>query len=302
MSPAVCVYIISQLINGYSTDNRITSMVDKYDWYILPLANPDGYIYSMTTERFWRKNRRNNPGSSCYGVDLNRNWGFEWGGQGASTNPCSNTYRGRSAFSEPEAEGIRAFVRAKSKWHSYLTFHSYGQYILGVWGYTRSRAPNYSDMKNAGDAYNDGLIAVNSKSYLVGQSGRDLSVAAGGSDDWFYSPVAQGGAGCPYSYTIELRDRGQFGFVLPENQILPTARENIAGLKAYITYLETNGKLIETGSCSSSGSTTHQATTTTRTTTTRPAPTTTCRLNRRGRCRGGWWGYLKKIQKLLLKN
>ena len=51
--------------------------------------------------------------------------------------------------------------------------------------------------------------------------------AAGGSDDWCY-----GVAKVKYVYTLELRDAGKYGFVLPKNQIIPTGEETWAGIKA----------------------------------------------------------------------
>ena len=48
----------------------------------------------------------------------------------------------------------------------------------------------------------------------------------GGSDDW-----ARGSAGIKYTYTIELRDKGYYGFILPAQYIIPTAREALAAVK-----------------------------------------------------------------------
>jgi len=61
----------------------------------------------------WRKTRSANNGA-CIGVDPNRNWGFRWGGEGASTSPCSETYRGPRPFSEPETAAIRDFILARN--------------------------------------------------------------------------------------------------------------------------------------------------------------------------------------------
>ena len=74
---------------------------------------------------------------------------------------------------------------------------------------------------------------------------------AAGSDDWFYASVAQGGAGVPYSYTIELRDNGQYGFVLPANQILPTVQENMAGTARTCNYCALPTIVVQTGSYAS---------------------------------------------------
>lgn len=60
------------------------------------------------------------------------------GGTGASTNPCSETYRGDSAFSEPETAAERDLidVQLKGRVKLYMAVHSYGQYWLFPWGYT----------------------------------------------------------------------------------------------------------------------------------------------------------------------
>ena len=98
---------------------------------LVPVLNPDGYEYSRTKDRYWRKNRRKNSGSKCdegiqhhgfedaangvmvdsYGVDLNRNFGKGFGEGGASTDPCSIFYTGPEAFSEPESAALRDYVQ-----------------------------------------------------------------------------------------------------------------------------------------------------------------------------------------------
>jgi hypothetical protein len=77
------------------------------------------YEYSHTTDRFWRKTRsRNavggNTSPQCVGTDPNRNWGYHWGGVGASTDPCEETYRGKGRFSEPETRAVKNFLSARA--------------------------------------------------------------------------------------------------------------------------------------------------------------------------------------------
>jgi len=68
------------------------------------------------------------------GTDPNRNFGYEWGGAGASTNPCSETYRGENAFSEPETKALSDYITAiKDRVKLYTAVHSYGQYWLYPW-------------------------------------------------------------------------------------------------------------------------------------------------------------------------
>eukprot|EP00026_Physarum_polycephalum_P009004 Phypoly_transcript_09112.p1 GENE.Phypoly_transcript_09112~~Phypoly_transcript_09112.p1 ORF type:complete len:288 (-),score=22.17 Phypoly_transcript_09112:576-1376(-) len=78
MSPSTLAYIAQQLVTLYGYDNAsdsssVTFLLNHFDVHIIPVANPDGYVYSWGTARLWRKNRRPNSDGS-FGVDLNKNW------------------------------------------------------------------------------------------------------------------------------------------------------------------------------------------------------------------------------------
>jgi hypothetical protein len=133
-----------RLTDHYGIDPYITDLVDTREIFILPVFNVDGYVYNETTNPsgggMWRKNRRNN--GSSYGVDLNRNWGFDWGynNYGSSPTPSSPTYRGTGPFSEPETENVRQFVDSHNFSVS-LFIHSYANKMMYAWsqshrGYT----------------------------------------------------------------------------------------------------------------------------------------------------------------------
>ena len=92
ISPAATLFLIEKLTKSL-TKGRGKSDISKFQWHIIPLANPDGYEYTRTKDRMWRKNTVKNPGSSCIGVDLNRNFP-EGYGVGASKNPCSEVFQG----------------------------------------------------------------------------------------------------------------------------------------------------------------------------------------------------------------
>ena len=66
----VVEYITYQLLTQYSTDSAVKSILDKFDFYILPVVNPDGFVYSQTNDRMWRKNRQSRSGASCIGTDV----------------------------------------------------------------------------------------------------------------------------------------------------------------------------------------------------------------------------------------
>lgn len=102
-------------------------------------------------DRLWRKNRGGVGKGRCAGVDLNRNFGYKWGGQGASRQPCSEIFAGSAAFSEPETMAQFQFMdQTAANFQGFLTFHSYGQYILYPWGYDRVVPPDYKDLDRVG--------------------------------------------------------------------------------------------------------------------------------------------------------
>ena len=68
-------------MTSYGRDQNITKLLDTYNIYIIPMLNPDGYEFSMAEDRLWRKTRTKIDGSSCFGIDPNRNFDVQWGGK-----------------------------------------------------------------------------------------------------------------------------------------------------------------------------------------------------------------------------
>ena len=130
------------LVENYSSDSQVRDLVDESEVWIIPLLNPDGLEYSIHFYRYWRKNRRDN-GDGTYGIDLNRNYGYEWGydNEGSSPFTFSDVYRGPSAFSEPETRAIRNLF-AQRNFNALISYHSYSQVILYPWGYTDLPSPD----------------------------------------------------------------------------------------------------------------------------------------------------------------
>ncbi|XP_034947401.1 carboxypeptidase B-like [Chelonus insularis] len=252
---AVATYIINQLVKKNSSHVKL---LDTVDWMILPIVNPDGYEFTHTNDRLWRKTRSNYDDDSeessrytptglfyfvyhhikslwsrCDGVDPNRNFDYHWGQNekrrgGASSNPCHETYKGPYAFSEPETKAMADYIMAnRDKIKLYLTLHSYNQMWLVPWGHTYEKPADYADLVSMAKKATKTISKVYGTKYKVGSSADLLYPTTGASDDW-----AKGVAGIKYSYTVELRDRGDYGFLLPAAQILPTARETWAGIRA----------------------------------------------------------------------
>lgn len=107
----------------------------RHDIWVIPVENPDGYQYTFTHDRFWRKNRRPNANGS-YGVDPNRNYPAFWGfdERGSSSYQYAEVYRGTSPGSEPETQAVMAFHAAHPPVVS-VSYHSYSGLILYPWGF-----------------------------------------------------------------------------------------------------------------------------------------------------------------------
>ncbi|QOJ18898.1 MAG: hypothetical protein HRU76_15450 [Phycisphaeraceae bacterium] len=220
----VPMYLADRLIRTYQTDAVVQRLVDRVEFVIVPIVNPDGYVYTWTTNRMWRKNRRDNGGGT-FGVDLNRNWSFGWGGNdGSSGNPGSDTYRGPAPFSEPESTAMRDFILANPHLKTHLDIHSYSQLLLAPWGYKTELPPDHALFQQLGAQMQEAIRAVHGRTYVHGPAASTLYIASGIAPDYAYGERGIIG------FTFELRDTGQFGFVLPPDQIIPNGEEIVPAI------------------------------------------------------------------------
>ena len=143
ITPAVVTWMLKELVEN---DDNHVDLTEKLDWYFLAVHNPDGYEYTRTTERFWRKTRSGN--GSCIGVDANRNYGYQWATVGSSSDPCSDGYHGSFPWSEVEVVNVRNFIlERKGDWVFYDSIHSYGQFVLLPWAYTTEKPEQYDELE-----------------------------------------------------------------------------------------------------------------------------------------------------------
>jgi hypothetical protein len=223
----VPMYAAEWLLNNYGSDPLAARLVNEVEWFIIPVMNPDGYSFSWTDQRLWRKNRRPNAGGS-FGVDLNRNWGFAWGEAGASSSPSSETYRGTAAFSEPETQAMRDFIIARPNIAAYIDYHSYSQLVMWPFGPTATPPEHEATFSTVVNAAVARMRAVHDFRHVTGTVFDTIYQTSGGSIDWVY------GANLPgrniFAITFELRDKGQTGFLLPADQILATCEENLPAI------------------------------------------------------------------------
>ncbi len=221
------------LLEQYDYNHRIRAVVDASEIWIVPMLNEDGYRYSWTKDRYWRKNRRNNS-NGTYGVDLNRNYDADWGGEGASKKSASETYCGTAPFSEPETQAIRDLLDPANGFMDdpagFIDFHSYSQLILYPYGNTEERSPREKEMAAIAGRMADLIFAETGVSYTAMKSS-ELYVATGASSDWFHLAYDFRNA-----LIIELRPGGEElnGFALPTEEIKETARENAVAVLYFI--------------------------------------------------------------------
>lgn len=218
---------VNKLIAGYEAqDPRITNLLNNFELVLMPMVNPDGYEYSRKVNRMWRKNR-----AKPHGVDLNRNWDASWGQFGCPSSTSSDVFCGSGPASEPEVSAVQNYVlnRLPNRVLG-LDVHSFSQLVLYNYGYTTLKAPIDSALKPMSTAIAQAMTQVANQKYIAQQSA-GFSAVCGGADDWFYLK-----AGVP-GFTLEMRDRGAYGFRLPASQIPDSGAELLAGLLAAVDSL-----------------------------------------------------------------
>jgi carboxypeptidase T len=200
---------ITELVTKYGTDADITALMDSTELWVLPLANPDGREIAeggANPPYYQRKNANDtlgncpNPpvGDRQIGVDLNRNFDFNWGPISTSRQPCNEVYRGPSAGSEPETQALQdlmldlfpdrrgpgrdAAAPADTR-GMMITLHSNSNLVIFPWGDTKKNSPNDAGLRSMGFR-----LSWHNK-YVAGQPGEVLYSVSGSTDDWSYGTL-----------------------------------------------------------------------------------------------------------------
>ena len=178
------IFYMWYLLENYETDDNIKSLVDSRELYFVPMINPDGYIQNETANPngggMWRKNKRDNDGSLVNaGVDLNRNYSYEWGGLGTSSDYNSEVYRGPYAFSEPETQAIK-WLTENRDFAFALNYHTHGNWLLFPFGFDYDQ---FSEDHDLFTELTEEMVRYNNYTNTISSG---LYPAAGDSDDWMY--------------------------------------------------------------------------------------------------------------------
>lgn len=180
------IYYMWYLLENYSTNTEIQSLVDNTEMYFVPCINPDGYKYNEFTDPagggLWRKNRLDNL-DGTFGVDLNRNYGWQWGYDDTGSSPFTGdeTYRGANAFSETETQIMQDFANTH-EFKLAFNYHTFGNLLIYPWGYV----PNFYTPDSA-LLVNYGSLLTTYNSYTYGTANQTVNyITNGSSDDWMY--------------------------------------------------------------------------------------------------------------------
>ena len=223
-SMTTLIYFMWYMLENYGTDATVTNLVDNRELYFVPVVNPDGYVYNQQTNPggggMWRKNRRNN-GNGTFGVDLNRNYGYRWGhdNSGSSPTTSSETYRGTSAFSEPETQVMRNFALSR-QFRMANNYHSYGNLLIFPWGFI---ANFYTPDHTTYQAWGQNITQFNN--YTDGTANQTVGYLVNGeANDWLYGEQTLKNK--TFGFTTEVGTSSD-GFWPAQARIIPLADENV---------------------------------------------------------------------------
>lgn len=246
------IYFARQLIEGYSTDDFAKYVVDHLQIWIVPIVNPDGLTYSQDSRndqldvvRLWRKNRRPISVPGCIGgtgVDLNRNYGYQWRLQGdapcpfyhddfgASDDTGDEIYRGPEPNSELEVKALNALTGDPVRnFRARIDYHNFGELVLYPWGYQAAPSSDEGTVSALAQQLSDSMLARGRRFYRP-QRAIQLYASTGLGTDYAY-----GVNNVPVSITIELRPTC-CEFNVSESEIAPINQENWEGAKVLLNW------------------------------------------------------------------
>jgi len=215
LSMATTINYMFWLLENYDTNEQVQYLVDHREIYFVPVVNPDGYEYNRETNPdgggLWRKNRNPNDGV-CFGVDLNRNYGFGYANDNScsSPDPCSGIYRGEGAFSEPEPSAVRDLMTLINPKTAFST-HSTAGSCLMPYGFDAS-PPAFSIYSEWASVF------LSENNYPYGVTAQMLGyTSCGVTRDYLHSEGI-------YTWTPEIAGQG---FWPPESTIFDLVGENV---------------------------------------------------------------------------
>ncbi|KAF8483597.1 hypothetical protein DFH94DRAFT_722874 [Russula ochroleuca] len=247
VASASALYIAHALLADPSEKFSLARLLERHNFYIVPVPNPDGYVYTWERDRFWYKNRLQlDPKARCIGVDMNRNWGYKWkaksnefqADKSGRKDPCSDWYPGNRPFQAPEVNNMENYFSRLPRLKGFLDLRSYGQMLSIPFSYSCKKSPK--DAEDQLEAISGAAHAIKKShgmQFTTGALCSTLYRAPGNIVDWMYKKM-----GVKYSFAAHLRDTGTYGFALPEQWIRPVGEETAMMVESLADFIAGTGK------------------------------------------------------------
>ncbi|KAI1193630.1 hypothetical protein F5X97DRAFT_32384 [Nemania serpens] len=233
-------YAAWSFIQSIDKDPIARKILERFDLVFIPVLNPDGYEYTWSVDRLWRKSRQRTKMAYCQGFDLDHSFPYEWNLVDHQTEPCSESYGGDEPFQAVEAAQLADWAKNEtengSRFVGYLDLHSYSQQVLVPYSFScHIQPPNMENLQEVAMNLAKHMRLSNGEFYTVASAcegavsnsaGPPIESRGGSAIDYFYHEL-----GAHYSYQIKLRDTGSYGFLLPNNNIIPAGEEIFQAMK-----------------------------------------------------------------------
>jgi hypothetical protein len=162
MSVELPLLLAWYLVDNYASDPYVENLVNSRETWIIPMVNPDG--------------RTMNSRYNANGIDLNRDYGYMWDGEGGSPAP----------FSQLETKVMREHALDNSFVFS-LSFHCSGDIVNYIWNYKGQPVADHDvvvDLSNQYGSHNGYWVVEGFDWYQTKGDLNDFSYGCRGDIDW----------------------------------------------------------------------------------------------------------------------
>lgn len=231
----ICLAAAQELVTRYGTDPDITRWMDQFQIFVIPVVNVDGHdVVTSGRDPRWRKNTRDTDGNGRLnfpdGIDLNRNYDFNWA-HGGSGEPASGRYRGRLPFSEAEPRAIAELAR-QQRFLISLTYHSQGEVIFYPWMWGGRKAPDDALLTDIARDIAGSIRTMQGDTCYRAEYGAGL---VGQSYPWLYGRLGT------FDFVVET---GRGASFVPQYEVGSIVRENLKGIRTMFRRAEGPGLAI----------------------------------------------------------
>jgi hypothetical protein len=233
---------IHELVEQYGKDPDITRWVDSFAISVVPVINVDGHdVVTSGQDPRWRKNTRNTDGNATLnypeGVDINRNYDFNWA-QGGSGEANSGRYRGPFPFSESEPRALAGLAQ-QQRFILSITYHSQGEVIYYPWNWGGRKAPDDALLSDIARGLAGSITTMNGDTSYKAEYGAGL---VGQSYPWLYGTLGT------FDFVVET---GKGASIFAPYEVGGIVRANLKGIRYMLHRAEGPGLAVRVSDATS---------------------------------------------------